>query len=125
MAHQEIAPIGAATGTHPRLESAPNRELAEANRSSDGKVQPNGGKIMPVEESKKLNLGKLASVLNQASRSIGRDLRFRVNMDSGQAVIQVLDRETGEIIREVPPEKANTYLSEGGLVELRLYDDQV
>lgn len=44
-------------------------------------------------------------------------------MESGRSVIQVLDRETGEIIRQIPPEKAEVTLTSNGFVELRLYDE--
>ena len=40
-----------------------------------------------------------------------KDLRFKVDMNSGRSVIQVLDRDTGEIIREIPPEKASKRVS--------------
>ena len=43
-------------------------------------------------------------------------------MQSGRSVIQVLDRETGEIIRQIPPEDAKVTLTRNGFVELRLYD---
>ena len=71
------------------------------------------------------DIEELARKLNVASRSIGRDLRFEVNMDSGHSVIQVLDRETGEVIRQIPPEKAQLYLSASGGVNLRLIDEQI
>ncbi len=119
MAEQGIAPVGAATGTFSKLDTAADMS------SADGNVQPESGKNMPVAESKKLNLAALANVLNQASQSIGRDLRFRINMETGQSVIQVLDSETGELIREIPPEKAATYLTGDSLIALRLHDDHV
>ena len=59
------------------------------------------------------------------SQSIGRDLRFEVDIHSGKSVIQVLDRETGEIIRQIPPENAKTYVSDNGDVALRLFDRRV
>ena len=65
---------------------------------------------------------KLARKLNLATQSIGRDLRFQVDLEKGRSVIQVLDRETGEIIRQIPPENAKTYVSNFGDVALRLYD---
>ena len=64
----------------------------------------------------------IAAKLNVASLSIGRDLRFRVDTDSGQSIIQVLDRETGEIIREIPPDQAELSLSANGEFQLRLYN---
>ena len=45
-------------------------------------------------------------------------------MQSGRSVIQVLDRDTGEVIRQIPPEKASLYVSESGAVAMRLLDAQ-
>ena len=71
------------------------------------------------------DMEQLAQSLNVSSRSIGRDLRFEVDMESGRSVIQVLDRDTGELIRQIPPEKTSLYLLEAGSVALRLYDDSI
>ena len=57
------------------------------------------------------------------SQTIGRDLRFRINLESGQSVIQVLDRDTGEIIREIPPEKARISVAINGNLNISLYDE--
>lgn len=87
-----------------------------------GNVQPAPGKAMPVPASAEPDLEALAAELNVASQSIGRDLRFKVDMNTGRSVIQVLDRETGEIIREIPPEKAAISVAANGDMQLRLYD---
>ncbi len=87
---------------------------------SDNEEQNEGGRELPAPA--KPDLEKLTAKLNLASETIGRDLRFQVDMESGRSVIQVLDRETGEIIRQIPPEKAEVTLTSNGFVELRLYD---
>jgi len=94
--------------------SAGERERSGAVRAAAG------GSEMPAAA--KTDLESLTAKLNLASETIGRDLRFEVDMDSGRAVIQVLDRETGEIIRQIPPEKADVTLTRNGFVELKLYD---
>ena len=118
MANQDVKPVSSTTGTFPVLQ--PTAEKV----SPDGKASPETGKEVPVEAPKRPDLETLAAKLNVVSRSIGRDLRFKVNMDSGSSVIQVLDRETGEIIREIPPEEAEVSLSVRGDVQLRLYDER-
>lgn len=117
MSEQELRPVSANTGQFAVLKSAPEKAQQAGNTRSDS------GKDMP--QVKNTDMESLARKLNIASRSIGRDLRFQVNMDSGQSVIQVLDRETGEIIRQIPPENAKSYFSDRGDVVLRLYDDRV
>ena len=116
MSAQDIKQISAVTGTFAVLNPEPEKAKA-------GNAGVETGKKLPQVE--KADLERLAKQLNIASQSIGRDLRFRVDMESGRSVIQVLDRETGEIIRQIPPENAKTYVSDMGDVALRLYDRQV
>ena len=115
MSDQELKPASSATGTFatitPRVVEAPG-----------GKSAPVPGKEAPVKTLNTSDLEALAAKLNIQSQSIGRDLRFKVDMASGQSIIQVLDRETGEIIREIPPEKAEISLSVSGEMQLRLYN---
>ncbi len=80
-----------------------------------------GGSVLPPPAAKP-DLERLTAKLNLASETIGRDLRFRVDMERGRSVIQVLDRDTGEVIREIPPDEADVTLTKNGFVELRLYD---
>ena len=113
MADQDVKAISA-TGTFAVL----NQDKA-ANARQPEIVE--AGTRMPPPAAKP-DLEKLTQKLNLASETIGRDLRFEVDMTSGRSVIQVLDRETGEIIRQIPPEKAQVVLTRNGFVELRLYD---
>ena len=119
MSSTDLQQISNVTGTFRTLQ-----QRAEATPPG-GKVAPESGKEVPVAERTKPDLEELARKLNVASRSIGRDLRFEVNLESGRSVIQVLDRETGEVIRQIPPEKTSLYQSSDGAVALRLYDKQV
>lgn len=116
MSSEDMKPVSVHTGTFAALKVAPEQGVS-------GNAQPESGKKLPQVEQPDMEV--LARELNVATSSIGRDLRFQVNMQTGHSVIQVLDRETGEIIRQIPPEKAKTYVSEQGEVALRLYDDRV
>ena len=118
MSFQEIRPISALTGTGTYAVLKPAPEMAQS-----GNVAADSGRNLPTPE--KPDLEGLARQLNIVSQTIGRDLRFEVDMESGRSVIQVLDSETGEIIRQIPPENAKTYVSNLGDVALRLYDGQV
>ena len=116
MSNQDVKQISNVTGTFQALQSKAEKA------APSGKVAPEAGKERPAEVQQEPDLEALAAKLNVASRSIGRDLRFKVDMNSGQSVIQVLDRETGEIIREIPPEKAQFSVARNGDMQLRLYD---
>ncbi|MGB5490714.1 MAG: flagellar protein FlaG [Woeseiaceae bacterium] len=119
MSDQDVKQISNVSGTFRAL------QLRAGQAQPGGKVAPEAGKDVPVEAKPKPDMEALAQKLNVASRSIGRDLRFEVNMESGRSVIQVLDRETGEVIRQIPPEKTSLYRAGSGAVALRLYDEQV
>lgn len=116
MSDQDVRQISNVTGTFQAL------QLKAEQAPPSGKLAPATGKEQPEEPKKEPNLEVLAAKLNIASQSIGRDLRFKVDMNSGHSVIQVLDRETGELIREIPPEEAQIRLSGNGEMAIRLYD---
>lgn len=121
MAEQDIRMVTPTTGTFPVVRP----QIQAQALVQTGKTEPEAGKNVPVAETPKADLEELARALNVASQSIGRDLRFEVDMESGQAVIQVLDRETGEVIRQIPPEKAQLSITRNGLMQLRLHNDRV
>jgi flagellar protein FlaG len=62
--------------------------------------------------------------INKYLQTVKRDLQFSVDASSGRTVITVLDRESQEIIRQIPPEAAvelaANLRSDGGLESLAL-----
>lgn len=48
---------------------------------------------------------EVVNELNDAILGVRRELRFSIDDDSGRAVVQVLDSETGETIRQLPSEE--------------------
>ena len=116
MSNQDLQAISTATGTFQAL------QLKAEGIAPGGKIAPETGKESPAPAREKPDLAELAAKLNVSSQSIGRDLRFKVDMDGGNSVIQVLDRDTGEIIREIPPDKAQVTVLSNGDMYLRLYD---
>lgn len=50
-------------------------------------------------------LAELADDTSNRFQALGRELQFEVAEMSGRTVITVLDRESGDIIRSIPPEK--------------------
>lgn len=98
----------AATGTFPKLAS--------------GKAAPEVGKDLPTVAVESPDIESLVQELNTVSRNIGRDLRFQVDLDKGHAVLQVFDRETGELIRQIPQDKAEVALNANGTLSVRLID---
>jgi len=121
MSEQSVKSIPSGTGTFAMLQ--PARGIGSV--SSTGGPRPAGGNSLPQVSEQTPDLEAIAQRLNVATQSIGRDLRFQVDLQSGRSVIHVLDRETGEIIRQIPPEKVSTLIAEDGRVNLKLYDELV
>jgi flagellar protein FlaG len=48
---------------------------------------------------------EVVNELNDAIMGVRRELRFSIDEDSGRAVVQVMDSETGETIRQLPSEE--------------------
>ena len=95
--------------------------------ASGGKVGPNAGKISPRQQAsiQAMNLDTLVKELNTRSRSVSPALRFEVDVRSGSSIIQVFDRDTGELIRQIPPETASALARGRGGVDLSRIDDLV
>ncbi len=99
------------------------RAIARAELTPAGKPRPGSGQSLPVVATQKIDLQAIAKKLNVSSLSTGRDLRFKVDLGNGTAVLQVVNRETGEIIRQIPPEKIVLALRENGILHMRLLDE--
>lgn len=50
-------------------------------------------------------IGEAVESLNQYAQSVQRQLEFTVDEESGKTIIKVIDAETGETIRDIPPEE--------------------
>ena len=88
-----------------------------SSKGAAGATSRETGKISPVEqpeqpqEAKKVELPQKPVVLqevvadmNNYIQSVQRDLHFAVDEDLDQTVIKVMDRDTGELIRQIPEE---------------------
>ncbi|SFC24745.1 flagellar protein FlaG [Pseudoalteromonas denitrificans] len=51
------------------------------------------------------NANKVAQQLQDFVSSINKDLRFSVDEESGRDVISVIDKESGDLIRQIPSEE--------------------
>lgn len=98
---------------------AASSDAARQQHSRKAEVQPAVSQAVQVEKT----VGSSASVkatpstealsetvsrLNEVVQVVKRDLQFRVDDDSGRTVITVLDSETEEVIRQIPPERVLT-----------------
>lgn len=106
------------TGTHRVLQSH------SAVAGNPAPPAGNTGNELPAAPEPR-DLETIVARLNAHSASIGRELRFEVDLESGRSIIHVLDRDTGEVVRQIPPEKVAPWIDVHGGVSLRLFDDMI
>ncbi len=77
------------------------------------------GKDLPRPAPRPVDLSRVVEGLNRFLESSQRNLNFRVDEASGRTVITVVNPETNEIVRQIPPEELLTLartLREAGLL---------
>jgi len=57
---------------------------------------------VPVDDK---DIESLKDELNEFAQSVQRQLEFTVDKDSGKTIVRVIDVETGETVRDIPPEE--------------------
>lgn len=72
-------------------------------------ILPEGGNTVPDNSSSSKvsndQVDQIVEELNVKVQDIRRELHFQVNAESGQTIISVVDSETQEVIRQIPPEE--------------------
>ena len=97
------------------------KAAASANSSAEtGNNQPVTGKASPAREAsvRAQELDTLVEELNSRSRSIGRAIRFQVDPGASTPIIQVFDRDTGRLIRQIPADQAAVIASNRKTIDL-------
>lgn len=94
------AALQPATQTSP---TAPAKRPAEVDKARDAEKAP------PVEAGRQKQeaqpLDDVVQELNHLVRELHRELHFTVDNESGDTVIKVVDRETDEVVRQIPSEE--------------------
>ena len=87
-----------------QLSDTPNKTSIQRNETAaDGEILP------PAPAGRVEDASQVESAVSQISefvQNLQRDLQFSVDEDSGRIVIKVIDSETNEVIRQIPPEDA-------------------
>ncbi|PID42455.1 MAG: flagellar biosynthesis protein FlaG [Proteobacteria bacterium] len=77
---------------------------AEENQNARAVEQDAQSLLKPEEQREQLE--KAVTRLNDYIQSVQRDLHFNVDDDSGRMVVKVVDRNTNEVVRQIPDEVA-------------------
>jgi flagellar protein FlaG len=91
----------------PPPRSAPAKENAAAQLQqlpapAGNEVSEDGRTDITVDET---NASQAVVDLNDYVQRVGRDLHFSLDKESGKIIIKVLNSETKELIRQIPPEE--------------------
>lgn len=86
-----------------RALEAPGAVQSGREIAADGQRLPQNTEQEQANEAAKVE--QAVSQVNEFVQNLNRDLQFTVDEDSGHTVIKVLDTETKEIIRQIPPEE--------------------
>ncbi|ODS24479.1 hypothetical protein AB835_03280 [Candidatus Endobugula sertula] len=70
---------------------------------------PSSGKELPIKEGQEavfktenVDIEQAVTEINEYVQLVQRDLHFSVDKDSGLTVVRVRDKESGELIRQIP-----------------------
>lgn len=100
----------AGSGLSPVVNMTSSRSIRSIDKFSsvNGNNLPRAGKIAPhiQPSAKPRELLESVEKINAFVQGIQRDLSINLDTDSGQTVIKVIDRDSGDTIRQIPSEEA-------------------
>ncbi len=83
--------------------------LAKAQGSE--KEKPPVAEKQPVNRQEAMSLEEAVNRLEDAPQLVKRNLEFSIDKDTGRQVVRVVDSETGELVRQIPPEEILNLIS--------------
>jgi len=100
------ATIGASGDFHVREPARePASPAAKAAAEADALPAVAGEVVAAVERPSAEEVQRAAKQIEASMRSMNRYLEFRVDEDSGRTVVTVRDKNTGEVVRQIPSEE--------------------
>ena len=94
---QPTRPVGGAENVAPE----PVKERAQTPRPDAAESRPEEKQALPTRD----EMRDLARRVGEVVSSLNRSVHFEIDDSSGQVVTQVVNRETREVIRQIPPEE--------------------
>jgi flagellar protein FlaG len=93
-----------------QLSSAPQREMANAGSDAANVAVQSGKDLPPVTANvpplNEVDVQEAVQKLNDYVQTTSRTLDFQVDEDSGKTIVRVFDRDSEELIRQIPGELA-------------------
>jgi flagellar protein FlaG len=117
-----IERVSRATAAGPIREQPP-RPSERGAVSTGGEALPPDGNAVPPAAAPPVDISRAINALNQFLRDSQRSFLFRLDGSSGRTVITIVNPNTGEIVRQIPPEEvlnaARTLREAGVLLSTR------
>jgi flagellar protein FlaG len=95
----QVLDLRAAQTSRPAVKPTAINAQAQASAASSGIELPRAPAPEPVD------LSRVSEGLNRYLTSSQRNLNFRVDESSGRTIITVVNPETNEVVRQIPPEE--------------------
>ncbi len=93
----------------PELQPASNQQVATIPEGQAPQQPVEGSEAQAVEISREDLEGAL-DALNQAISILNHQLSFSIDESTGRLLTKVVDSTTGEIIRQIPPERVLAFV---------------
>jgi flagellar protein FlaG len=89
------------TSNAARAQSAATSVAQDSKASSNKEAQ-----IVPPTQKVQETVKAVAAQIESYLRSVGREVQFSIDSDSGETIITIRDSSTGELIRQIPSAEA-------------------
>lgn len=90
-------------GLQPRLNITTGIQPPQPRSQERVHASEAGDEKKPIYEQTVLE--RIADGLNRTLEAVDKRLKFLVHEETERVYVQVIDKETGEVIKEIPPEK--------------------
>ena len=89
----------------PTAQTSPSAPVGRATEVERTKDLPSAVKEAKETRPDQDSLDEVVSDMNNLVRELHRELQFSIDDESGETVIKVIDRETDEVVRQIPSEE--------------------
>ena len=84
------------------------RELAASARLDRPTLSPESGHVSQFDNTESTNgsdLGQFAEALESVTKRLNSNIRLDIDEPTGRVVAKIIDRDTNEVVRQIPPEE--------------------
>ena len=99
-----IQAVGGAASVVVPQESLQQAKLQVVEGKQPGVPPESGAKVVPPATEAE-QVASAAEKINDTIKAFTTDLQFSVDKDTNRVIVKVLDKESGEVIRQIPPDE--------------------